>query len=56
MTDEQEGKQDVETTCEHEVDKSSIVYAEDTDWIVDVRCMKCGVSGSALIDPKSVQW
>jgi hypothetical protein len=68
-SDEEHDRKDVEVTnrhvllvkegvpaCEHEVAQRSIVYAEDTDWIVDVRCIKCGVIGSALVDPKSVQW
>lgn len=27
-----------------------------TDWIVDVRCSKCGRSGSVVINPDAIQW
>ena len=42
--------------CQHEPDPTSITPADSIDWIVDVRCRKCGASGAVRIDPVDVQF
>ena len=41
---------------EHTADPYSFSQADGAPWIVDVRCSKCKRSGSAHIEPSSIQW
>lgn len=49
-------------TGRHQPDPRSIQPADGagrnrgTDWIVDVRCIHCGRSGSTRIDPGNIEW
>ena len=42
--------------CQHEPDPTSIRPADAMEWVVDIWCRKCGVSGSMRIDPKDVDF
>lgn len=53
---------DPDDRCFHDPDPASITAADGagrnrgTDGIIDVRCKKCGMSGSMKIDLQEVQW
>lgn len=44
----------------HVPDPSSVVAADragrGSDWIVDVSCKNCRISGSTVIDPKTIEF
>jgi hypothetical protein len=41
---------------EHAPDTYSFSQADGAPWFFDVRCSKCKRSGSAHIEPSSIQW
>lgn len=41
--------------CEHEPDWPSVAFATGMDDVLDVRCRRCGASGSALV-PSDISW
>jgi len=41
---------------EHIPDPKSAVVADGLDWVIDVHCKLCGVSGSVCIDPRDIRW
>jgi hypothetical protein len=53
---------DQSPTDRHVPDPQSVQAADGagrnrgTDWIIDIRCVHCGRSGSMRIDPQGIQW
>lgn len=41
---------------EHTPDPNGFTQADGAAWIVDVKCQKCGRSGSAPVSPSDIQW
>lgn len=48
--------------CQHDPDPRTIQPADgtgrgkDVDFIVDVTCRKCGISGSVRLNPEDIDW
>ena len=41
---------------EHVPDYTAVTVADGMPGVVDVPCLNCGRSGSARIDPDTIQW
>lgn len=40
----------------HVPDPNTVVKADGVDFVIDVNCTLCGLSGSARVDPKDFHW
>jgi hypothetical protein len=43
-------------TCDHVADFSTTSYEQGNNNIIDIRCRKCGCSGSFALSPKDINW
>lgn len=40
----------------HIPDPASIAPADGVEWVIDINCAKCGISGSMRVDPSELKW
>lgn len=40
----------------HVADALSAQQADDMDFVVDYACIKCGISGSVMVNPDDIMW